>query len=386
MLDVLGCSSAALTSAGCTPDRHTYISHLPPSTPASVSLSLCLSSLVSVVCVLCVSVLEKMILGGTNYVKNKKHHSKPSRNASMTDRLSRAFRSGEQQQAGLFKSRSKTDTRVYVSALCESQSKRCQASYALKRSFEVEEADSPTNPSPISRRTANPLRSSTSSTSRFHDLGSRNSDYTSRQGSESLSSSSRHGSESSSSGQRSPKSSLRRAEITGARLPEAASRRTEISIDISSKQVDSSPSPGIARFGLRRPEVSLQGRTPELASHRRTEVTLGRSQDAPSSLRRVDGPTPPSRIPEPAQKKTELPSPVDASPMTRRPENLAVRQTETPSPARESENSFISATSVTPSFTEYKTPPPAQDNTSRAPETPLPDKPSDWSSQPLDSA
>ncbi|XP_036417362.1 septin 9a isoform X1 [Colossoma macropomum] len=232
------------------------------------------------------------------------------------------------------------------------------AGAALKRSFEVEEVDSPTNPSPLSRRTANPLRSSTgSASSRFHDLGSRNSDYASRHGSEALS-----------SGQRSPKSSLRRTELTGARLQEAASRRTEISIDISSKQVDSSPSPGIARFGLKRPEVSLQSRTPELAAHRRTEVTLGRSQDAPASLRRVDGPAPASRIPEPAQRKTEPPSPVDTSPMTRRPENLAARQTETPSPARESENSIISAASVTPSFTEYKAPLPTQENTSRAPE------------------
>uniref|UniRef100_A0AAR2J877 Septin-type G domain-containing protein n=1 Tax=Pygocentrus nattereri TaxID=42514 RepID=A0AAR2J877_PYGNA len=157
-----------------------------------------------------------------------------------------------------------------------------------------------------------------------------------------------HGSETLSSGQRSPKSSLRRAELTGARLPEAASRRTEISIDISSKQVDSSPSPGIARFGLKRPEVSLQ--------------------NAPASLRRADGPAPTSRIPEPAQRKTEPPSPVDTSPMTRRPENLAVRQTETPFPARESENSIISAASVTPSFTEYKAPLPTHENTSRAPE------------------
>uniref|UniRef100_A0AAR2M1X0 Septin-type G domain-containing protein n=1 Tax=Pygocentrus nattereri TaxID=42514 RepID=A0AAR2M1X0_PYGNA len=160
------------------------------------------------------------------------------------------------------------------------------------------------NPSPLSRRTANPLRSSAgSASSRFHDLASRNSDYASRHGSETLS-----------SGQRSPKSSLRRAELTGARLPEAASRRTEISIDISSKQVDSSPSPGIARFGLKRPEVSLQSRTPELAAHRRTEITLGRSQDAPASLRRADGPAPTSRIPEPAQRKTEPPSPLFAQP------------------------------------------------------------------------
>ncbi|XP_072549438.1 septin 9a isoform X2 [Salminus brasiliensis] len=241
---------------------------------------------------------------------------------------------------------------------------------ALKRSFEVEEVDTPTNPSPLSRRTANPLRSSTgSASSRFHDLGSRNSDYASRHGSETSSSSSRHGSESSSTGQRSPKSGLRRADLlSGGRISEASSRRTEISIDISSKQVDNSPSPGIARFGLKRPEVSLQSRTPELAANRRSELALGRTQDALGALRRADGPQLSSRIPEPAQRKTEPPSPVDTSPVTRRPEILANRQMETTSPARESENSFISATSVTPSFTEYKAPPPVQENTSRAPE------------------
>ncbi|XP_066497781.1 septin 9a isoform X2 [Hoplias malabaricus] len=236
---------------------------------------------------------------------------------------------------------------------------------ALKRSFEVEEVDTSSNPSPISRRTTNPLRSSSSSaSSRFHDLGSRNSDYSSRHGSETSSSSSRHGSESSPSGQRSPKSGLRRADLIGARLPEASSRRTEISIDISSKQVDSSPSPGIARFGLKRPEVSLQSRTPG----QRTEAALNRTQDAPALLRRADGQSATSRIPEPIQRKAESPSPVDTSPVTRRPEILATRQTELISPARESENSFLSAASVTPSFTEYKTPPAVQENTSRASE------------------
>ncbi|KAG9263934.1 neuronal-specific septin-3-like isoform X1, partial [Astyanax mexicanus] len=237
---------------------------------------------------------------------------------------------------------------------------------ALKRSFEVEEVDTPTNPSPLSRRTGNPLRSSTgSASSRFHDLGSRNSENTSRHGSETSSNSSRHGSESSSSGQRSPKSGLRRADLlSGGRVAEAGSRRTEISIDISSKQVDSSPSPGIARFGLKRPEVSLQNRTPELATNRRPELSLGRTQDAPAALRRAEAPQLTSRIPEPVQRKTELPSPVDTSLPTRRPETN--RQAEMPSSTGESENSFVSATSVTSSFTEFKTPLSMQENTSRA--------------------
>uniref|UniRef100_A0A673HAX1 Neuronal-specific septin-3-like n=1 Tax=Sinocyclocheilus rhinocerous TaxID=307959 RepID=A0A673HAX1_9TELE len=178
---------------------------------------------------------------------------------------------------------------------------------ALKRSFEVEE-DTSTNPSPLSRRTTNPLRSSTSSTSsRFHDMRSLNSESTSRHAVDS------------SSNQCSPKSSLRRVELSGGRVPETVSRRTEISIDISSKQVDSSPSPGIARFGLKRPEVSLQ-----------SKATDGR-------------------------RRAEPPSPLEIS--ARRAEMHINRQLDTPSPARESENSFTSAASITPTFNEYKTPP-----------------------------
>uniref|UniRef100_A0A672PK65 Neuronal-specific septin-3-like n=1 Tax=Sinocyclocheilus grahami TaxID=75366 RepID=A0A672PK65_SINGR len=180
---------------------------------------------------------------------------------------------------------------------------------ALKRSFEVEE-DTSTNPSPLSRRTTNPLRSSTSSTSsRFHDMRSLNSESTSRHASDS------------SSNQCSPKSNLRRVELSGGRVPETVSRRTEISIDISSKQVDSSPSPGIARFGLKRPEVSLQ-----------SKATDGR-------------------------RRAEPPSPLEISAPTRRAEMHINRQLDTPSPARESENSFTSAASITPTFNEYKTPP-----------------------------
>ncbi|XP_026772279.1 septin 9a isoform X2 [Pangasianodon hypophthalmus] len=216
---------------------------------------------------------------------------------------------------------------------------------ALKRSFEVEEVESPTNPSQLSRRNVNPLRSS--ATSRFHDLGSRNSEN-----------SSRHGSESSSSGQRSPKSSGRRIEL---------SRRTEISIDISSKQVDSLPSPGIHRFGLRRPEVSLHNRIAEPGSPRRAEITLSRAQEPLAAYRRADVPSSAARIPEPAQRKAESPSTAESSSLLgRRIEPLVNRQVEISSPSKESENSFSSEASMTPSFTEYKTPPAAQENSSRA--------------------
>uniref|UniRef100_A0A8C2PP82 Septin 9a n=1 Tax=Cyprinus carpio TaxID=7962 RepID=A0A8C2PP82_CYPCA len=199
---------------------------------------------------------------------------------------------------------------------------------ALKRSFEVEE-DTSTNPSPLSRRTTNPLRSSASSTSsRFHDMRSLNSESTSRHTSDS------------SSNQRSPKSSLRRVELLGGRVPENVSRRTEISIDISSKQVDSSPSPGIARFGLKRPEVSLQSKVTDGPVHRRAEGNHSRPQEPP---------TPPRR------RRAEPPSPLEISAPSRRAEVNMNRQLDTP--AGESENSFISAASITPTFDEYKTPP-----------------------------
>uniref|UniRef100_A0A8C2I352 Septin 9a n=1 Tax=Cyprinus carpio TaxID=7962 RepID=A0A8C2I352_CYPCA len=215
--------------------------------------------------------------------------------------------------------------------------------FPLKRSFEVEE-DTSTNPSPLSRRTTNPLRSSASSTSsRFHDMRSLNSESTSRHTSDS------------SSNQRSPKSSLRRVELLGGRVPENVSRRTEISIDISSKQVDSSPSPGIARFGLKRPEVSLQSKVTDGPVHRRAEGNHSRPQEPPTPPRRADPPISSSRIPELSQRRAEPPSPLEISAPSRRAEVNMNRQLDTP--AGESENSFISAASITPTFDEYKTPP-----------------------------
>uniref|UniRef100_A0A673H817 Neuronal-specific septin-3-like n=1 Tax=Sinocyclocheilus rhinocerous TaxID=307959 RepID=A0A673H817_9TELE len=157
-------------------------------------------------------------------------------------------------------------------------------------------------PSPLSRRTTNPLRSSTSSTSsRFHDMRSLNSESTSRHAVDS------------SSNQCSPKSSLRRVELSGGRVPETVSRRTEISIDISSKQVDSSPSPGIARFGLKRPEVSLQSKATDGSLHRRAEGNHSRPQEPPTPPRRADPPISSSRIPELSQRRAEPPSPLEIS-------------------------------------------------------------------------
>ncbi|KAM9780182.1 septin-9-like [Neosynchiropus ocellatus] len=198
---------------------------------------------------------------------------------------------------------------------------------ALKRSFEVEESDSAAHPSPLSRRTTNPLRSSTSSTSsqRSFDTNSRNSDY-----------SSTRSSPSESSNPRSPKTGMRRLELSGVRNTEVPSaRRTEISIEVSSKQIDNSPSAGIARFGLKRPEVSLASRTAALdgssnsiPSHRRAELT--RSNEPPAPPKRTDSQASSnlvSRIPEPPQRRAEPPSP-SLSPVEgiRRPEMPVFRQ------------------------------------------------------------
>ncbi|XP_077590234.1 neuronal-specific septin-3-like isoform X2 [Stigmatopora nigra] len=185
---------------------------------------------------------------------------------------------------------------------------------ALKRSFEVEETDSNTHPSPLTRRTNNPIRSSLSSTSsqRSYDLSSRNSDYYSAKSSLS-----------DSSNPRSPKTGMRRMEMPG-----ASSRRTEISIEVSSKQIDNSPSAGITRFGLKRPEVTLGSRmTPPdgSANPRRVELGTGRPSEAPAPPKRMDAQlssAPVCRIPEPPQRRADLPS----GEVVRRPEIPSFRQ------------------------------------------------------------
>ncbi|XP_068574748.1 septin 9a isoform X1 [Cebidichthys violaceus] len=202
----------------------------------------------------------------------------------------------------------------------------------LKRSFEVEETDSSAHSSPLTRRNTNPLRSSTSSTSsqRSYDLSSRNSDY-----------SSTRSSPSESSNPRSPKTGMRRIELPGGRNPDtASSRRTEMSIEVSSKQIDNSPSAGIARFGLKRPEVSLSSRSTPLDSSsnstsssisKRAELGMTRPHEPPAPPKRVDAQlssAPISRIPEPPQRRAEPPSPI-ISPVegaSRRPEMPVFRQ------------------------------------------------------------
>ncbi|KAF3817209.1 hypothetical protein GH733_011609 [Mirounga leonina] len=177
---------------------------------------------------------------------------------------------------------------------------------ALKRSFEVEEAETP-NSTPHRRVQTPALRATVaSSTQKFQDLGVKNSEPAARHV-DSLS-------------QRSPKAALRRVELSGPKA-EPVSRRTEISIDISSKQVENASTAGPSRFGLKRAEA-LGHKTPE-PTPRRTEITIVKPQE--STHRRME--TPASKIPEvptaptadAAPKRVEIqvpkPAEVPASPI-----------------------------------------------------------------------
>ncbi|XP_054831789.1 septin-9 isoform X1 [Eublepharis macularius] len=189
----------------------------------------------------------------------------------------------------------------------------------LKRSFEVEEVDQPPNSSTPQRRTPNPLVRSTvsSSTQKFQDLGTRNSETPSRHVD--------------SPATRSPKSSLRRVDLSGPKHPEPVSRRTEISIDISSKQVENSTS-GASRFGLKRADVL--GHKPPDTAPRRTEISIGKPQD--QTLRRMEVP---SKIPEPTQRRVEANSPPVPDVATKRVEIQVPKSSEVPvPPVRQTEN------------------------------------------------
>ncbi|XP_020641631.3 septin-9 isoform X2 [Pogona vitticeps] len=189
----------------------------------------------------------------------------------------------------------------------------------LKRSFEVEEVDQPPNSSTPQRRTPNTLVRSTvsSSAQKFQDLGTRTSESPSRHVDPPV--------------QRSPKSSLRRVELSGPKHPEGVSRRTEISIDISSKQVENSTS-GASRFGLKRADAL--GHKPPETTPRRTEMNIGKPQD--QALRRMDVP---SKIPEPTQRRVEATSPPMPDVATRRVEIQVTKSSEVPAPpARQTEH------------------------------------------------
>ncbi|XP_028912649.1 septin-9 isoform X3 [Ornithorhynchus anatinus] len=153
---------------------------------------------------------------------------------------------------------------------------------ALKRSFEVEEVEAP-NSSSLPRRTQPPLLRTAvaSSTHKFQDPGA-------KPPAEPL------GRHVDVPHQRSPKAALRRVEPPGPKSAEPVSRRTEISIDISSKQVEGAGSASLSRFGLKRAEAPGH-RTPE-PPPRRTEITLVKASELPGP-RRMDAPA--SKIPEP---------------------------------------------------------------------------------------
>ncbi|XP_028256065.1 septin 9b isoform X2 [Parambassis ranga] len=142
---------------------------------------------------------------------------------------------------------------------------------ALKRSFEVEDVDTSSHSSPGSRRTTNsPHRNAMSPTSIYYrDLGTaaqatnnNNLNYTQ------------------------PRSIMGGG---GSKTPEPVSRRSELSIDISSsKQVENITSPSSARFAtnsaLKRPEVLGHSKTPEM-SHKR-EVTFAKTPSDSPVIRR----------------------------------------------------------------------------------------------------
>ncbi|CAL1588452.1 unnamed protein product [Knipowitschia caucasica] len=182
---------------------------------------------------------------------------------------------------------------------------------ALKRSFEVEEGDSSPHGTSLTRRASNPVRSSSSSSTssqRSYDTASRNSDYSNKS------------SPSESTNLRSPKTGMKRMEFTGGRNHDtASSRRAEMSIEVSSKQIDNSPSAGIARFGLKRPEVSLSSRINPVdtslpnSSSRRGDLNTSRPLEPPAPPRRMDSHLSSggsSRIPELIQRRAESQSPV----------------------------------------------------------------------------
>ncbi|XP_062304347.1 septin 9b isoform X2 [Osmerus eperlanus] len=157
------------------------------------------------------------------------------------------------------------------------------ANSALKRSFEVEDVDTSAHSSPSVRRTPSSAhRPAMSPTSIYYrELGSPSSNHLS----------------SATAGSPKP----------GFKTPDPVSRRSELSIDISSKQVDNATSPGSVRFGLKRPEVlgGHTAKTPE-TGHKR-EVTFAKGPTESPGARRPDS----ARTPEPLPhgRKVEPPSP-----------------------------------------------------------------------------
>ncbi|KAB5584684.1 hypothetical protein PHYPO_G00110300 [Pangasianodon hypophthalmus] len=148
---------------------------------------------------------------------------------------------------------------------------------ALKRSFEVENVDSSSqSSSPHMRRSPSIQRSSISpSISRHHELGA--------------------------NGAIKPKP----------QTPEAASRRAELSIGINTKAVDSSPSAGISRFSLRKPDVSGHNKMPEVQKpsgmFSKTHETTAPIVRTPSNASARQLPETPFRRNEPPESSVSKP-------------------------------------------------------------------------------
>lgn len=213
----------------------------------------------------------------------------------------------------------------------------------MKRSFEVEEVETPNSTPP--RRVQTPLLRATvaSSTQKFQDLGVKNSEPGARHV-DSLS-------------QRSPKAALRRVELSGPK-GEPVSRRTELSIDISSKQVENAGTPGPSRFGLKRAEA-LGHKTPE-PTPRRTELTILKP---PEPAHR--------RMETPASKAPEVPAAPTADTVPKRVEIQVPKPAEAPaSPiaAQTLENSEPSPMSQLQSRLEPKPQPPSAEAPPRSQE------------------
>uniref|UniRef100_A0A8C2C953 Septin-type G domain-containing protein n=1 Tax=Cyprinus carpio TaxID=7962 RepID=A0A8C2C953_CYPCA len=174
---------------------------------------------------------------------------------------------------------------------------------ALKRSFEVEDVDSSSHSSsPHTRRApSNVQRSAMSPTSgRYYELGS--------------------------NGTKPPDTSKPKA-----RTPEPVSRRTELGFDISSnnngKAIEGSPSPGTARFGLRRPDVLSHSKMPETQKH---SVTFSKTLETIAPITRSASTIVPhasAKLPETTFRKSEPPSPADGS--ARKPETSVTKSPDT---------------------------------------------------------
>lgn len=114
-----------------------------------------------------------------------------------------------------------------------------------------------------------------------------------------------------------------------ARTPEPVSRRSELCIDISSnhKSVENSPSQGISRFGLKRPEVLGHSKTPELAQ--KHTVTFSKPlETTPASGPRATAPHASAKLPETTFRRTEPPSPGEVAGL-RRPEINVIKAPDT---------------------------------------------------------